>query len=268
MKMKRNKKLLFGALMAAVVGSLPIAHADDESYLTLSSGFDYSTGKYGGTSTTNTTSIPVSALYETGAWSLRLTVPYLIVSGAGDVVVSGRTGGRRATSTTTTTVTKTRTTQTGVGDVVTMATYNLYMNDDFDTGVDLTGRVKFGTANKAFGSGLNDYSVQMYSYTRFGDFSHSLSLGYEVVGSSTTAPMNNVFFGSIGTRYSLSEETSLGMDYRYAQKASITGAEQSDATLYVSQQLGADTYLRGYVMQGFANGSADNGAGLSLSITY
>ncbi|MFA6121466.1 MAG: hypothetical protein WCT35_07595 [Sideroxydans sp.] len=266
--MKQNEKLIFGALMAAAVCSSPIAYADDESYLTLSSGFDYSSGKYGGTSTTNTTSIPISALYETGAWSLRLTVPYLIVSGEGDVTVSGRMGGRHTTSMATTTATKTRTTQTGLGDVVATATYDLYVNDDFDTGIDLTGRIKFGTANKAFGSGLNDYSVQMYSYTRFGDLSPSLSLGYEVVGSSSTAPMNNVFFGSVGTRYSLSEETSLGMDYRYAQKASITGAEQSDATIYVSQQLGEATYLRSYVMQGFADGSADKGAGLSLSVTY
>jgi hypothetical protein len=264
--MKRNDTWIVGALMASAVFASPLAHAADETYLTLSCGFDYSSGKYGGTSTTNTTSIPVSALYETGAWSMRLTVPFLIVSGEGDVVVSGRTGGRRAT--TTTTLTKTRTTQAGVGDVITLATYNLYMNDEFDTGIDLTGRVKFGTANKAFGSGLNDYSVQMYSYTRVGDFSPSLSLGYEVVGSSSTAPMNNVFFGSVGTRYSLSDQTSLGMDYRYAQKASITGAEQSDATLYVSRQLGEATYLRAYVMQGFADGSADNGAGLSLSATY
>lgn len=266
--MKRNDTWMIGAWMVAALLTASIAHAEEESYFTLSSGFDYASGKYGGTSTTDTTSIPVSAMYETGAWSLRLTVPYLIVSGEGDVVVSGRTGGRRANAMNMAMVTKTRTTQTGFGDVVTMATYSFYMSDEFDTGIDLAGRIKFGTASKAFGSGSNDYSMQMYSYTRIGALSPSLSLGYEVVGSSTAVPMNDVFFGSLGTRYDMSEHTRFGMDYRYAQKASATGGEQKDITLYASQRLADEIYLKGYLMQGFADGSADNGAGLSVSVTF
>lgn len=264
---RKDIRMMVAAMFAASLVS-PIAQADDESYLTLSTGFDYSTGKYGTTSTTNTTSIPVTANYETGDWSLRMTVPYLIVTGEGDVTVSGRTGGRRATATTTTTTTKTRTTQTGLGDIVTMASYDLYMNDDADTGLGVTGRIKFGTANKSFGSGLNDYSLQLYSYTQIGDLSPSLSIGYEVVGSSSTTPMNNVFFGAIGTSYSLSDETSIGVDYRYAQQASVTGSEQKDASIYASHRLSDDVYLRGYVMQGFTDSSADNGVGLSVSLTY
>jgi len=259
--------MMVAAIFAASLVS-PIAQADDESYLTLSSGFDYSTGNYGTTTATNTTSIPVTAIYATGAWSLRLTVPYLIVTGEGDVTVSGRAGGRRASATATTTTTKTRTTQTGLGDIITMASYDLYMNDEADSGLGVTGRIKFGTANKAFGTGMNDYSLQMYSYTRIGDLSPSLSIGYEVVGSSATTPMNNVFFGVIGTSYSLSDATSIGVDYRYAQQASVTGSEQKDASIYVDHRLSDDLYLRGYVMLGFTDSSADNGVGFSASLTY
>jgi len=265
--MKRKDIQMMVATMFAASLVSAVAHADDESYLTLSTGFDYSTGKYGTASTTNTTSIPVNAIYGTGDWSLRLTVPYLIVTGEGDVTVSGRTGGRRATTTTTTT-TKTRTTQTGLGDIVTMASYDLYTNDDADTGLGLTGRIKFGTANKSFGTGLNDYSLQLYSYTQIGDLSPSLSIGYEVVGSSTTTPMNDVLFGAIGTSYSLNDATSIGVDYRYAQQASVTGSEQKDASIYASHRLSDDVYLRGYVMQGFTDSSADNGVGISVSLTY
>jgi hypothetical protein len=260
-------RMMVAAILTATLVS-PIAQADDGSYLTLSSGFDYSTGKYGTASTTNTTSIPVTANYAAGDWSLRLTVPYLIVTGEGDVTVSGRGGGRRATTTTTTTTTKTRTTQSGLGDIVTMASYDLYMNDDEDTGLGVTGRIKFGTANKSFGSGLNDYSLQIYSYTRIGDLSPSLSIGYEVVGSSSTTPMNNVFFGAIGTSYSLNDATSVGVDYRYAQQASVAGSEQKDASIYANHRLSDDLYLRGYVMQGFTDSSADNGVGLSVTLTY
>lgn len=217
---------------------------------------------------TDTLSVPISAFYETGAWSLKLTVPFLTVTGAGDLMVGGRNGSKRGTTTTMTTVTKTRTTQTGLGDVVTMATYNLYSSDESDSGIDLAGRIKFGTASKAFGSGLNDYSAQMVAYTSVGDLSPSFSLGYEVVGSSTTVPMNNVYFGSIGASYSLTEQTRIGMDYRYAQKASATGAEQKDVSLYASQELTPDVYLRGYVLNGFAGGSADSGLGMSISTTF
>lgn len=266
MKQKDIRMMVAVMLTATLIS--PIAQADAESYLTLSSGFDYSTGKYGTTSTTNTTSIPVTANYATGDWSLRLTVPYLIVTGEGDVTVSGRSGGRRAMTTMTTTTTKTRTTQRGLGDIVTMASYDIYVNDDEDTGLGLTGRIKFGTANKSFGSGLNDYSLQLYSYTQIGDLSPSLSIGYEVVGSSTATPMNNVFFGAISNSYRLSDATSIGVDYRYAQQASVTGSEQKDASIYTSHRLSDALYLRGYVMQGFTDSSADNGVGLSVSLTY
>jgi hypothetical protein len=266
--MKRHNDWINAALMGITILAAPNAHADEDTYFTLSSGFDYSSGKYGTTSATETVSIPVSALYETGAWSLKLIVPYLFVTGEGDVVVSGRTGGRRASATTTTTTTKTRTTQSGLGDVVTMATYDLYSSDDSNSGIDLTGRIKFGTASKAFGSGLNDYSAQLYAYTRVGDLSPGFSLGYEVVGSSTTEPMNNVFFGSVGTSYRLSDQTRIGMDYRYAQKSTVTGSEQQDASLYASQELTPDVYLRGYVLKGFSAGSADSGYGLSVSAGF
>lgn len=264
--MRQQNNWIASALMGVAILASPSVHADADTYLTLSSGFDYSSGKYGTASSTNTVSVPVSALYETGAWSLKVTVPYLIVTGEGDVVVSGRTGGRRAT--TTTMMMKTRTTQSGLGDVVTMATYDLYSSDESNSGIDLTGRIKFGTASKAFGSGLNDYSAQMYAYTSVGDLSPSFSLGYEVVGSSTTAPMNNVFFGSIGTGYRLTDQTRIGMDYRYAQKASATGSEQKDASLYASQELSRDIYLRGYVLKGFSAASADSGFGMSIATTF
>ncbi len=265
--MKRQNNWITTALMGVAILASLNAHADEDTFFTLSSGFDYSSGKYGTTSVTNTVSIPVSALYETGAWTLKLTVPYLIVTGEGDVVVSGRTGGRRATTTTTTT-TKTRTTQAGLGDVVTMATYNLYSSDESDSGIDLTGRIKFGTASTTFGSGVNDYSAQLYTYTSVGDFSPDLSLGYEVVGSSATVPMNNVLFGSIGASYRLTDSSRIGIDYRYAQKSSVTGSEQQDASFYASQELTPDVYLRGYILKGFAAGSADNGFGLSIATTF
>jgi hypothetical protein len=259
-------------LLAVMTGIMACAvHAETESAVTLSSGVDYSSGKYGAASTTDILSVPVNAIYETGAWSLKLTVPYLSVTGDGEVIAGGRYGrgrGMMATTTTTTTVTTTRTTQSGLGDVATMLTYNMYSGENYESGIDLSGRVKFGTASKALGTGQNDYAVQIFMYRDVGDISPNLLLGYEMLGSSVQLPLNNVFYGIAGSSYRISDGLHIGAEYKYGQKASDTLAEQRQATLYANLQIAADVYLRGYVLKGYAAGSPDSGYGMLLSVTY
>lgn len=245
------------------------AWADDDSYLSMSVGLEHSSGKYGGTSTTDTTSIPVSLRYATDDWSLKLSVPYLFVTGDGSVIVSGARGGRRGSMTSTTTTTATqRTTTSGVGDVVAFASYSLLRSEEGDAGLDVAGRVKFGTASTKFGSGENDYAVQASSYISFGDLTPSLMLGYEKLGSTATAPLDNAAYGSVGLDYLLSDESNMGMDYWYAQQASATGYAQRELSLYAATQIGKETYLRGYVMKGLSDGSPDSGYGVSLSTDF
>ena len=241
------------------------AYAEEDGYVTLSSGYEYSTGKYGTGSATEIISIPVTALYETGAWSLKLTVPYLQVTGNGEVIASGGYGRRH---TATSTVTQTRTTQSGLGDVVAMLTYNAYSGAESDSGIDLSGKVKFGTASKALGTGKNDYAVQMFLYRDFSGFTPNVTLGYEMLGSSDQLPLNNVYFGTLGSDFRLGEQASIGAEYKYVQKASATLAEQRQATLYTIFQIGADVYLRGYVLKGYSAGSPDTGYGVSISSVY
>lgn len=248
-------------LLAASGGAL----AQDDSTLSMSVGLERSSGKYGGTSTTHTTSIPVALRYATDDWSLKLSVPYLFVTGDGTVQVSGSHGGRRGTMMTTTTTTTMRTTSSGLGDVVAFASYSLLRSEEGDAGLDVAARIKFGTASTKFGSGENDYAVQASSYVSFGDLTPSLMLGYEKLGSTATAPLDNAAYGSVGLDYVLSDESSIGMEYWYAQQASATGYAQREVSLYASTQIGTGSYLRGFVMKGLSDGSPDTGYGVSLS---
>src|SRR6266436_7323305 len=52
----------------------------------LTTGVDYSTGKYGGTASTDILYVPLTAAYEMDKWLFKLTVPYIMVTGPGDVV--------------------------------------------------------------------------------------------------------------------------------------------------------------------------------------
>lgn len=252
--------ILPAAILLAMSGSV---WAEDDSYLSMSVGLERSSGKYGGTSTTDTTSIPVSLRYATDDWSLKLSVPYLFVTGDGSVLVSGSRGGRHSVTTTTTT-TRT-TTSSGLGDVVAFASYSLLRSEEGDAGLDVAARIKFGTASLKFGSGENDYAVQASTYVAFGDFTPSLMLGYEKLGSTATVPLDNAAYGSAGLDYLLSDETNIGMDYWYAQQASATGYAQKEFSLYAATQVGDDITLRAFVMKGLSDGSPDTGYGVSLS---
>lgn len=254
----------WGAALLAVLVSGG-AQADEGRYLTLSAGYEYSSGKYGTTSTIDIVTVPVSALYKAGPWALKLTVPYLQVTGEGDVIASGGGRGRRATSTAATTA---RTTRSGLGDIVAMATYRVYAAEQVDAGIDLAGRIKFGTAGKTLGTGKNDYAAQLYAYRAIEDFTPSLVYGYEVLGSSAEVPSDNVYYGVVVGDYSFSELTRGGVEYRYVQKAAATAAEQREAVLYVNREIGEDVWLRAYLLKGYAAGSPDSGYGLSISSVY
>lgn len=97
-----NKKNPFVMITAASVIACSPAFAADEPRtdgLTINVGLDYSTGKYGGTDRNTVTSIPISAKYTTGRLILRLSVPWLHISGTG-AVTSGIGGVGSADGTT------------------------------------------------------------------------------------------------------------------------------------------------------------------------
>ena len=85
-------------LPALLLASAAIA-ADGE--LSAGAGIDYSKGDYGTGSETKILSIPFMARYDSDPWKLKLTVPYLRVTGEGEVIPGiGRTNrGRRSETT-------------------------------------------------------------------------------------------------------------------------------------------------------------------------
>lgn len=233
--------------------------------LTFGTGFDYTSGKYGSSETTDILYIPFYARYETGRAIFRLTVPYIRITGPGNVVGSGTDrvilpgpGGPRRT-------------ESGLGDIVASGFYNVISERTSVIGLDLGAKVKLGTADEAkgLGTGENDYSLQADffkplsgGYTLFG------SLGHRWYGNPPGIEFKNVFYGSLGASYRFSAERSAGLAYDYRPEIIPGGGEISELTAYVSQRLSREWKLQPYAVLGFGRASPDYGVGLQIAYSY
>lgn len=251
-----------------LTGGLLLAHhttmAADSGTFSLGTGFNYTSGTYGTSTTTQTTSIPLIGRYDTGPWTLKLTVPYVYISGDANVVPGlGRVGNtnprNRGTSS-----------AQGLGDVVAAATYALYDDRQSGLGVDLTGKIKFGTGDrdKGLGTGENDYTAQVDVFKTMGQTTIFGGIGYTVQGSSLYTPLNNVMNLTAGVGYQIDAQKSAGVAYDAREKAATTGAARSELTLYYSQKLDRQWKAQAYVLKGFTDGSPDWGGGASITRAF
>ena len=245
-------------ITATALATLPVAA---EPGFSLTTGLDYSTGKYGGTESTDIFYIPFTGKYEADKYTLKLTVPYLQVTGPGNVV---RDVGQIGTASTT------RTKQSGLGDIVVAGTYIMYEGRANGTLVDVTARIKFGTADaaKGLGTGKNDYALQADLYKTLGKNTVFGTLGYKVMGSPADVTLNNVFYASLGAGHQYSQETSAGLILDLREKASATGYAQQELTAYVSHKLGKTWKAQAYAVKGFSDGSPEWGAGAMFTAAF
>ncbi|GAB4178734.1 MAG: hypothetical protein OHK0026_05750 [Rhodocyclaceae bacterium] len=253
--MRKNKLLL-----SCTLGLCAAAMAQADDRLTLTTGIDYSTGKYGGAASTDILYVPLIGKYETGPWTLKLTVPWLQITGPGNVVGSGDgvivSGGSASTV---------RTRQSGMGDVVAAAGYAL-LGGRRGLALDITGKVKFATGDSAKGlsTGENDYALQTDLFLPSGTVTPFGTLGYKVIGRPAGTALRNVWYASAGASWKLSGATSAGalVDMRQASRPGAEGGRE--LSLYASRKLGASFKLQAYLSRGFSDTSADWGAGLML----
>lgn len=245
-------------ITASVLATLPVAADPGFSFTT---GLDYSTGKYGGTLSTDILYIPFTGRYEADQYTLKLTVPYLQVTGPGNVVRDvGQIGP----------ASNTRTKQSGLGDIVVAGTHDVYDGGTNGTLVDVTAKIKFGTADetKGLGTGKNDYALQTDLYKTLGANTVFGTLGYKVMGSPAGVTLNNVFYASLGAGHQYSQETSAGLILNLQEKASATGSAQQELTAYVSHKLGKTWKAQAYAVKGFSDGSPDWGAGAMFTAAF
>ncbi|MET4569159.1 transporter [Rhodanobacter soli] len=270
--------MIVGGLL--LIGA-PVAHAatTDSGRFSLSAGADYSSGKYGTDTTTDIWSVPVAAAYQTDRWTFKLTVPYINISGAGNVIPgvgkvnNGNPKGRgrgNGGGTTPAPGTAASGSASGLGDITASAGYELFGSADRTFGLDLTGKVKFGTAdeNKGLGTGKNDYGLSLDTYKVSGDWTAFGGVGWMKYGSSQYIQLKNGFNANIGADYKLGASDNIGAYYYYRERIADTGASQSELTGYWNHKFNDSLRVQAYALAGFADGSPDYGAGASLKYSF
>lgn len=253
-----KKSFLIFALLAI---NTPVLASDGQ--LSLGTGFDYSTGKYGGTKSVDILYIPFTATYEVDKWTFKATVPYISITGAGAGVLPGL--GRTGPASSNRTVTFT---QSGLGDVILSAGYEFYSANALT--LDAIGKVKLGTADetKGLGTGMNDYSAQLDGYYLVGKTTFFATAGYKIVGSPVGTNLNNVAFGTLGVIQKLDSTDSAGVMLDVAQSPSSTGEGPRTITAFLSHKLSSTAKLQPYVLKGLSNGSPDFGFGAMITGTF
>lgn len=279
-----RKNMNWMAISGLLLIGVSVAHATDR--FSVGTGANYSSGKYGTSTTTDIWSVPFTAQYQGDRWTFKLIVPYVSIRGAGNVIPGtgpvknsnplGRGlghllgGGPNPPPGSTSTTTTTSTSASGLGDVVASAGYRLMSSKDRSFALDLTGRVKFGTAdaNKGLGTGKNDYGLSLDTYKVLGAWTPFGGVGWTNYNSSPYIKLRNGFNANAGVDYRVGSYDSVGAFYNYRQRIALGGAVQSDFTAYWNHRFGKQLQLQSYALAGTANGSPDWGVGSSISYSF
>lgn len=243
-----------GVLLGLVAGGGVFA----EGTLSLSTGVDYSSGKYGDAAHTEIATLPFAIKYETAPWTFKASIPYVRMDGPGNVVSSGGDtvvlqgsgiGHRRSE---------------GWGDLVLGAAWTAYEGDGWL--IDLAGKAKLATGDAARGlsTGKNDYSLQVDGFRKVGPGTVFASLGRRKMGDPEGVDLKDPWYGSVGwsTRFSQAWSGGLSVDYR--EKLQVTGAPLRETTAFVSRRFGEAWKMQVYAVTGHSRASPDLGGGLLL----
>lgn len=242
-----------------------------DNTLKLSAGFDYSSGRYGTTQISSSTSIPAKLSYDTDSYLVAMTVPYIEQTAPAGTIV----GKRRIAILGTHPII----TQKGLGDVLADFTGHLIDNEDTGVSVDVTAEIKFATASahKGLGTGKRDYSFEANVNKDFEKLGLSATAGYSVLGSpgnivvngvQQNLNFNNVYYGLLGSTYKVSETTKAGLTLHMEQASAIGAFEQKDVTADMTMKLSKATKLDLYILKGLSNGSPDKGFGGTVKASF
>lgn len=247
------------AWLPALLIAPAVFAADGE--LSAGAGVDYSEGNYGTGSETKILSIPFMARYDRDPWKLKLTVPYLRVSGEGDVIPGiGRTNrGRRGEAT-----------ESGIGDTVLAATYGALYDAGSQFGLDLTAKLKLPTGDeqRGLGTGSVDQTAQVELYKSIDRLTAFGTVGYTNFGDSDVVELKNAFHYELGALTRLNQIDSVGASLYGRQRVVEGGEPQRELTMFWNRRVAKAQRLQAYFLVGLADGSPDVGLGVSALLSF
>ena len=258
-----KKKLIVGYVVVGMYSANMYAKETDSVSPVVSIGVDKSTGNYGLKESTDITYVPLTLKLEGKSASVKLTVPYITISGPSNVV-----GGIDSSPIVTSKGSTTRRTVSGTGDVVASVSQAMVQNRWY--GIDLTGKVKLPTADEkqGLGTGKTDYAVQVDGYRTSAPYTVFSSLGYRIMGQPDGVKFNNVPYASLGSLYHVNKNTSIGFALDYRQSVVDGKDPQKELSILGSYSLTQQTKLQAYYVMGQGNSSPNTAAGVLLNVRF
>ena len=247
----------------ALVALPPVASAEAPRF-SLGVGAEYTTGDYGGDKSVDEVYVPVTGTLDFERVTLRLTVPLLSVRAPELTYISGPDGqpvvGEGPVAT-----------ESGLGDVLASVTvFDVLSASGGDLALDLTGKVKFGTADKdkGLGTGEQDYSLQADVFRFFDRATLMGTVGYSFRGDPEGYDLDDTLFASIGASRALTAATNVGAFFDF-RESSVPGSDSlQELSGWVSTRLGLRGRAQLYVLAGFGDSSPDWGGGCSFSVHF
>lgn len=255
-----NKRVLFTWLLVVVMlVQVGIAQAEFE----LATGFDWSSGAYGGEIATTMSYIPLTLRYDSERWRAKVTLPWLQIRGPATAVVTD--GGVVSTDS----GAQGEESASGAGDLTLGLTHKLPAlggghNHFVDIG--LTLKLPTADADQGLGSGATDLSMQIDYTLATQGWMPFASLGYKRFGQPEGYALNPVWYTSLGLQYPIGNGRAVGMIWDGRQASTDSGTARSEAMLYLSHRWAQRFKLTWYGVTGFTSSSVDQEAGFQLSV--
>lgn len=256
MKQSTRGATQFFCLLLLFAGGSSIA--DDSSVTTSwSTGLEYSSGTYGGDADIEDLYLPIGFSLNLPRVSLDLTVPYLSIRAPDGTTVIGPGGEPIPGS-------GEIVTESGLGDIIAGITvYDVLYSDRLGLALDITGRVKFGTAdeNKGLGTGEQDFTLRTDLYKFFEQFTLLGSVGYKFRGDPDEVDLEDVLIASVGGIFYASDSARVGLILDYRESAITDGDALTELSGFISRELSDVWTLQFYLFTGFSDSSPDWGGG-------
>jgi len=229
--------------------------------VSLTTGVDYSSGKYGGPISTDILVVPASLRLTSGRWRFSATLPYLRIVGAQSVVAGD--GGPVVIDPNTP-----RVRRDGIGDLSLSSTYAI-PEDAFGLGVELTGRVKVPTASRSrgLGTGKADFAASAELSKTFGTVTPFVEGGYRWIGSPSGIRLRNAPFASAGASIAFGKVVAIA-SYDYRGRTSDVSRSSKELFGALSGPLSRKVNWTFYGSAGLSSGAPDAGVGLMLSYKF
>jgi hypothetical protein len=265
----RNFLLCTAAILAASAApavsqeSKDAASASLTPSVSLSSGVDYSSGKYGDGQSTDILVGLTSVAVTTGDFQFFASMPYLtitgpayVVVGAGGVpVIVGPKAGRGSTD------------RSGWGDLSLSGTYTIPSSVLSDFDVAISGRTKIATANSAKGlsTGATDFAFSIDVSRQFDIWSPFVTLGYRIPGNAAFYAFNDAPSFSVGTSVQLGDQVIAIASYDFDGSISSTLADAQELFGSISWLLNNRWTVTAYAEAGLSSGAPGVGTGLLIN---